>query len=550
MRYSWSIGCLATLMSVGCVGGSPTEPGGPVDRTAPWAFIRVPAEDSSVSGAVEVRGEASDDVEVASVEVQIDQGAFQPAAGTTAWSYLWDTSGLSDGDHTLTVRATDSSGNVGLAALRALVDNAGADLPLRMTLVVSMNDGVIGDTLRASATFTNTGTSPVQLSRLFLTARLPGGPISEGPALDFEPALGPQTLAPGESVRLDAFRRTLPFDPIGPWQVFPAYDDAENVRHYGPIQAVPLRRQVRLGAATNQGHLFDAGEPKYQQTFLAYFDSMTPEFELKIAQLQPTRGQFEFTSADRLMDFAEANGKQLRGHTLIWGNSLPSWLTGRSWTREELIEVLETYVSTVVGHFRGRIPEWDVVNEAIDDNGALRSNLWMDTIGPEYVALAFQAAHRADPSAKLFYNDFSAERPNAKSAAIYNMAVALKEQGVPIDGIGMQAHVSPNYYPTQAALESVISRLEGAGLESELTEVTVNMANVSGLTDEEKLALQTEIYQGMVAACQAHLGCTRVTTWGVTDKYTSMGSASVPLLFDTQYEPKPALGVVRSVLGR
>ena len=313
---------------------------------------------------------------------------------------------------------------------------------------------------------------------------------------------------------------------------------------------MPLRRQVRLGAATNQGHLFDSGEPKYQQTFLANFDSMTPEFELKIAQLQPTQGQFEFTNADRLVDFAEANGKQLRGHTLIWGNSLPAGSPGRSWTREELIEVLETYVSTVVGHFRGRIPEWDVVNEAIDDkarcaapvDGHDRARVCGAGLpggpprGPVRQAL-LQRLQRGAAQREV-RRHLQTWPSRSRSRESPSMASACRRTS-------RRTTTRP-----RPALESVIARLEGSGLESELTEVTVNMANVSGLTDEEKLALQTEIYQGMVAACQAHLGCTRVTTWGVTDKYTSMGSASVPLLLDTQYEPKPALGVVRSVLGR
>ncbi|WP_224371363.1 endo-1,4-beta-xylanase [Hyalangium versicolor] len=521
-----------------------------MDRTAPQLSLTWPSSAAVVSGSVEVRGEASDDQEVSAVEVQVDKGSFEPASGTTEWSYLWDTSSVSEGFHTLTVRVTDSGGNLALTAVLVNVSQPRPELPIGMSLAFPLSGGVVGDTLRASASFTNTSTQAVTLPRLLLTARPPGSTLSEGPVVDFEPVLGPQTLGPGETVQLEAFARTRMLDPVGIWQVLPSYEDDTHTAHFGPVQAIPMRRQVRLGAATNQGPLFNPNEPLYQQTFLAWFDSLTPEYEMKIAQLQPKEGQFEFANADRLVAFAEQNGKTVRGHTLIWGNSLPSWLTSKTWTREELIQVLETYVTTVVGHYRGRIPEWDVVNEAIDDNGAMRSNLWMDTIGPEYIALAFKAAHQADPAARLFYNDFSAEKPNAKAAAIYDMAVALKAQGIPIDGIGMQAHVSPNYYPTQQELETVIARLESAGLEAELTEVTVNLSKVSDMPESERLALQAKIYQGMVAACQAHRACTRVTTWGLTDKYNSMGSQSAPLLFDIQYQPKPALGVVRSILGR
>ncbi|WP_224247842.1 endo-1,4-beta-xylanase [Hyalangium gracile] len=548
MQRSWAVGCLAILLVLGCDPEAPPEQ--PVDRTAPELSLTAPAASAQVGGTVDVRGLASDDQAVSLVEVQVDQGRFEPATGTTDWSYRWDTSTVSDGFHTLTVRATDSGGNLALAARTFVVSNARPERPIAMTLTFPMRDGVIGDTLRASATFTNTSTRVVQVPRLVLTARPPGASLPDGPAVDFEPVLGPLTLVPGQEVRLDAFARTRPLDPVGIWQVFPSYEDETRTVHIGPVQAIPLRRQVRLGAATNQGRLFDVNEPLYQQTFLAHFDSMTPEYEMKIAQLQPRFGEFEFANADRLVAFAEQHGKELRGHTLIWGNSLPAWLTGRTWTREELIEVLETYVATVVGRYRGRIPEWDVVNEAIDDQGRLRANLWRDTIGPEYIALAFRAAHRADPSARLFYNDFSAEKPNAKAAAIYELAVSLKAQGVPIDGIGMQAHVSPNYYPTQAELESVIARLEGAGLRADLTEMTVNLSQVSDMPEAEQLELQARIYKGMVAACQARRACTRVTAWGVTDKYNSLGSGSAPLLFDTRYAPKPALTVIRTILGR
>ncbi|ADO75415.1 Endo-1,4-beta-xylanase Z [Stigmatella aurantiaca DW4/3-1] len=541
-----------TLVFMGCGSGNTSDPGAPLDSTAPFVTIQAPTPSAQVSGVLGVLGTASDDVAVGSVEVQVDQAPFAPTSGTTEWSYLWNTASLSDGLHALTVRVTDTSGNVGLTSITVHVNNStgGTPLPVVMALTVSPNGGVIGDMLRASAAFTNPGAQPLRLSRLRLTARAPGGTLAEATEVDFEPALGPLTLAPGETVRLEALGRPLATAPTGDWQVLPSADEEGGLTHFGAPQTVTLRRQVRLGAATHQKRLFDAGEPVYQQTFLSHFDSLTPEYEMKIAQLQPTQGHFDFAIADQIVAFAEANGKQVRGHTLIWGNSLPAWLTERSWTREELIQVLETYIATVVGRYRGRITEWDVVNEAFLDDGTWRQNLWWTTIGPEYIALAFQAAHRADPSAKLFYNDYSIERINSKSNAILTLATSLIAQGVPIDGIGMQAHVSPNYYPTQAQLEAVLSRLEAAGLEGQLTELDVNLTKLADTPGAEKFELQAQIYQGMVAACQARPGCTRITTWGITDKYTYLGSTGAPLLFDTQYGPKRAMEVTRRTLGR
>ncbi|WP_245767828.1 endo-1,4-beta-xylanase [Stigmatella erecta] len=539
-----------SLALVGCGSGSSSDQGTPLDSSAPFVSIQAPTSSAQVSGTLGVVGTASDDVAVASVEVQVDAAAFAPATGTTAWSYLWDTSPLSDGVHALTVRVTDSSGNVGLTSVSVEVSNSGEGRPvpsLGMALTAAPKGGVLGDMLRASATFTNPGPQPLTLPRLRLTALAPDG----APAgVDFTPTLGPVTLAPGETVTLEAVGRPLPTAPAGEWQVLPSYEDAQGLTHFGPAQRVPLRRQVRLGAATHQKRLFDAAEPAYAQTFLTHFDSLTPEYEMKIAQLQPAQGQFDFAIADQLVAFAEANGKQVRGHTLIWGNSLPAWLTGRTWTRAELIQVLETHIATVVGRYRGRIPEWDVVNEAFLDDGSWRPNLWLTTIGTEYIALAFQAAHRADPSAKLFYNDYNIERINAKSTAVYSLARSLQEQGVPLHGIGMQAHVTPNYYPSQAQLEAVLSRLEQAGLEGQLTELDVSLAKLTDTPDAEKFELQAQIYQGLVAACQARPGCTRITTWGITDKYTYLGSTGVPLLFDTQYAPKRAMEVTQRILGR
>ncbi|SEU34001.1 endo-1,4-beta-xylanase [Stigmatella erecta] len=549
MRRGW-LGSLVSLALVGCGSGSSSDQGTPLDSSAPFVSIQAPTSSAQVSGTLGVVGTASDDVAVASVEVQVDAAAFAPATGTTAWSYLWDTSPLSDGVHALTVRVTDSSGNVGLTSVSVEVSNSGEGRPvpsLGMALTAAPKGGVLGDMLRASATFTNPGPQPLTLPRLRLTALAPDG----APAgVDFTPTLGPVTLAPGETVTLEAVGRPLPTAPAGEWQVLPSYEDAQGLTHFGPAQRVPLRRQVRLGAATHQKRLFDAAEPAYAQTFLTHFDSLTPEYEMKIAQLQPAQGQFDFAIADQLVAFAEANGKQVRGHTLIWGNSLPAWLTGRTWTRAELIQVLETHIATVVGRYRGRIPEWDVVNEAFLDDGSWRPNLWLTTIGTEYIALAFQAAHRADPSAKLFYNDYNIERINAKSTAVYSLARSLQEQGVPLHGIGMQAHVTPNYYPSQAQLEAVLSRLEQAGLEGQLTELDVSLAKLTDTPDAEKFELQAQIYQGLVAACQARPGCTRITTWGITDKYTYLGSTGVPLLFDTQYAPKRAMEVTQRILGR
>src|SRR5690606_5078017 len=136
---------------------------------------------------------------------------------------------------------------------------------------------------------------------------------------------------------------------------------------------------------------------------------------MKFGPLRPSRNTFNFNAADALIDFAEANDMQVRGHTLLWHNQNPDWLNNGNFSRDEMIEIMREHITTVVGRYRGRIVAWDVVNEAIADNGQLRNTIWLQTIGPEYIEMAFEFAHEADPQALLFYNDYNAEGSGTKS---------------------------------------------------------------------------------------------------------------------------------------
>jgi endo-1,4-beta-xylanase len=325
---------------------------------------------------------------------------------------------------------------------------------------------------------------------------------------------------------------------------------AEGAQLEGDATEFTLERRVRLATTGTSGRLLSSSEPLYAERFKAHFDGMTPEFELKMVGLQPRQGEFTFDAADRLVDGTLALGKGVRGHTLVWHRSLPTWVTGRGWSRDALADVLVTHIRTVAAHYRGRISDWDVVNEALNDDGTWRETIWYQVLGEDYVELAFRTAHEAAPEALLYLNDYNAEQINAKSTALLALVKRLRAKGVPIHGMGFQAHVSINYNPTREQLRDNLARFEAAGLLTQVTELDVRTANAPGLSVQQRLDRQAEIYGAATLACLDSPGCVRVTTWGISDKFATDGATELPLLFDAQYAPKPALSAVKAALGR
>src|SRR5262245_35224773 len=218
-------------------------------------------------------------------------------------------------------------------------------------------------------------------------------------------------------------------------------------------QGAPLRdgaddRGFFIGAAVAMTPF--RNEAAYVNTLRREFNMIVAENAFKWDALHPARTTYNFTDADALVSFAQANNMKLRGHTLVWHNQLPGWLTSGNFTRDEVIEILRDHIATLVGRYKGRVWAWDVVNEAIDDaTSQLRtSSFWFQKIGPDYIKMAFEFARQADPDARLYYNDYSIEGMNAKSEAVYNMIRDLRNQGEPVDGVGWQMHVA-NGFRTQ-----------------------------------------------------------------------------------------------------
>jgi endo-1,4-beta-xylanase len=313
-----------------------------------------------------------------------------------------------------------------------------------------------------------------------------------------------------------------------------------------PLRVLAKRCGIYIGAAVERS-LLDI--PDYAYTLKQEFNILTTENALKFGPVHPNPDVYSFSDADYIISFAESHGMKVRGHTLVWHQQLPAWITQGKYSREEWINILHEHIMTVVGRYKGRIYAWDVVNEAINDNGTLRDNIWLRNIGPEYIELAFRWVHEADPQALLFYNDYGAEGLGVKSDAVYNLVKSLLERGVPIHGVGLQMHVSLENPPNPQEVAANIKRLNNLGLIVHITEMDVRIKTPPKWAD---LVRQAEIYYSILKACLSADNCEAFVMWGFTDKYSWIpsyfGGYGSALIFDESYGPKPAYYYIAKAL--
>jgi endo-1,4-beta-xylanase len=317
------------------------------------------------------------------------------------------------------------------------------------------------------------------------------------------------------------------------------------------------RAGILIGTAVRPAQL---SEGAYSTTLAREYNLVEPEDALKWEVLHPQRDLFDFSDGDRIVAFASLHGMRIRGHTLVWTHQNPPWLVNGNFSETELRSLLHEHISKVMGHYRGRIFAWDVVNEAIDENGNLRSSLWYDQpgIGLEakrtaYIEAALRWAHEADPDALLFYNDGGGEMVNAKSDAIYTMMNDFKKRNVPINGIGLQMHLALD--ADVASIARNIQRFSDAGWQVHITEADVAVAvdRERRVLNPQDLDSQARLYEAVLTACLKQRGCTAFQTWGFTDKYswinsTSRGTKGAALFFDAQYHPKSAYAAAMRAL--
>ena len=300
-------------------------------------------------------------------------------------------------------------------------------------------------------------------------------------------------------------------------------------------------RGLRVGAAADRLFKDDAEGQQFKTLVAREFSMFSAENDMKHERLQPARGVFSFARADAMLAFAEANGMLMRGHTLVWHNQNAGWLVNGSWTPAEARALLIDHITAVVTHYRGRIAAWDVVNEALNDDGTRRSGIWANNVGPDYIEVAFRTAHAADPQALLFYNDYNIEGLGPKSDSAYAMIQALLAAGVPVHGIGLQGHFQVGGLPARASMAANIARFAALGLQVHFTELDIRLLLPATPAQVTTQALN---YRDVFEVCMQNAACTAIVTWGVTDKdswvpntFSGWGDA---LLFDSQLRPKQA----------
>jgi endo-1,4-beta-xylanase len=329
-----------------------------------------------------------------------------------------------------------------------------------------------------------------------------------------------------------------------------------------------------IGAALNPSE-FTESDAGAAALVKAQFDSISPENVLKWASVHPGPDRYNFDPADEYVAFGEKNHMFIVGHTLVWQHQTPRWAfedaKGNPVDRETLLKRMREHIQTVVGRYKGRVNGWDVVNEALNDDGTLGQTAWLKIIGEDYIAKAFEFAHEADPKAQLYYNDYSLENEAKRNGAL-ELIRKLKAQGVPVTGVGLQGHYGMDS-PRVDQLDETIAAFTKLGVKVMITELDVDVlpsawqyhgADISrnaeaqpklnpytnGLPNSVQQTLAKR-YADLFEVFLKHRGeLTRVTFWGVTDasswlnNWPVRGRTNYPLLFDRDGRPKPAFYAV------
>jgi endo-1,4-beta-xylanase len=336
--------------------------------------------------------------------------------------------------------------------------------------------------------------------------------------------------------------------PIFGLSIITAQDETPSLRELADAN------DIYIGSVAWTQHIMN---PRHAEILGSEFNMFVHEHQAKMCMVQQQQGVFDFRDMDTLMDFAEANNMVVRGHTLIWHSCEPGWLTDGDFSRDEAIAIMRDHIYTVVGRYKGRIPIWDVVNEAIDGPTYRNTTLYR-MIGEDYIELAFQFAHEADPDALLFYNDYGAEGLNAKSQAIYDMVSDFVARGIPIHGVGLQMHLQigeteEGNWLAPANLATNMQRIADLGLQVQVTEMDVRHG---GVANEEIYRRQAGDYRRVLETCLNIEACTAFIVWGVSDNYSwirgwDAGNPNAePLLFTSDYQPKLAYFAIADLLAR
>jgi len=312
------------------------------------------------------------------------------------------------------------------------------------------------------------------------------------------------------------------------------------------LDQLAQKRGGRFVGTATEPEILERDAPYAKIAESKEFGAVTPENRMKWETIEPQPGVFNFTRADELVKWSKKHKKDIRGHTLVWHSQLAPWVTANNYSPAELKAITKNHVQTVARHFKGQIKWWDVVNEVFNEDGTYRSSIFYDTFGEDFIEWAFRWAHEADPHAKLYINDynFEAESP-LKTEAVTNLVRKLKAKGVPIHGIGAQAHFIQGTLDGPAMTKIWKTWSDELKVDVAITELDIRMKTPA---TPEKLKEQAADYKTVFDACLAVKRCIGITLWQYTDKYTWVPGVfegeGAPCVWDEDLKKKPAYDAI------
>jgi endo-1,4-beta-xylanase len=316
-----------------------------------------------------------------------------------------------------------------------------------------------------------------------------------------------------------------------------------------PAQAATTLRSLAeaknryFGTAMTTGDVNNGTEAGVAGT---QFDMVTPGNEMKWDTTESSRGSFNFGPGDQIVSFGQSHSMRVRGHNLVWHAQLPGWVS--SLPLNQVQGAMESHITTEATHYKGKLYAWDVVNEPFNEDGSLRHDVFYNAMGTGYIADALRTAHAADPSAKLYLNDYNIEGENAKSNGMYSLAQSLLSQGVPLNGIGLESHFIVGQVPS--SMQANMQRFADLGLDVAITELD---DRIQLPTNNSSLQQQATDYGNVVKYCLAVARCVGISQWGVDDGHSwipgTFPGYGAATLYDSNYQPKPAYNATVTALG-
>ncbi|KAF1994481.1 glycoside hydrolase family 10 protein [Amniculicola lignicola CBS 123094] len=299
-------------------------------------------------------------------------------------------------------------------------------------------------------------------------------------------------------------------------------------------------------------------EPAEPKIVHQEFNSFTPENAMKWESTEPSRNSFTFTDADRYAKYAKDNKLQIHCHTLVWHSQLPAWVANGGFDNKTLIAIMENHIKVLAARYKNVCTRWDVVNEALEEDGTYRKSVWYNTIGDAFLPIAFKfAAKYTDKKTKLFYNDYNLEYNGTKTDGAARIVKLVKSYGIKIDGVGYQAHLateatptSPGAAPNTSVLEAALRKTADLGVDVAYTEIDLRMNTPATAA---KLAVQARFYESVAKSCLNVKRCVGMTVWGISDKYSWIpgvfAGEGAALVWDENYNKKPAYaGLLKGIL--